>query len=118
MRDFRKLTVWQRSRLLVVAAYEHTSKFPAAERYGLTAQIRRAAVSVPANIAEGAGKETRPAYARYLTNAVGSLAELECLIQLGSDLGLSAPSDAARSMTEIAVIRSMTATLRDRVKAK
>ena len=95
--------------------YGTARQFPREERYGLTAQLRRAALSVPINIAEGAGRETRPDYARFLTNALGSLVELECEVGLGADLGYSTADTAAGFTREIVEIRSMLLALRERV---
>ena len=73
----RDLEVWQRAMDLVVAAYELTGGFPAAEKYGLTSQMQRSAVSIPANIAEGYARTHRGDYLHPLSAAKGSLAELE-----------------------------------------
>ena len=87
MRDFRKLTVWEKSHQLVLAVYRATGDFPPDERYGLISQIRRAAASIPANIAEGCGKNTEAALARYTTISMGSASELEYHLLLAHDLG-------------------------------
>ena len=73
----RDLIVWQKSMDLAVAAYRVTSSFPLEERYGLTSQIRRSSASIPANIAEGYGRESAGAYTQQLRVAQGSLKELE-----------------------------------------
>jgi four helix bundle protein len=75
--SFRELRVWQRSMELVTTVYEITKQFPRDEIYGLTSQIRRAAVSVPSNIAEGHGRGTTREFAMFLRNANGSLKEVE-----------------------------------------
>lgn len=82
MTDFRRLEAWQASQELAVAVYRLTTEFPAAERFGLTAQIRRAAVSVMSNIAEGSGRGTDRELAAFLRVARGSLHEVEsqCLL--------------------------------------
>jgi four helix bundle protein len=77
MQDYRKLTVWQRSHDLVLAIYDATARFPDAERYGLTSQAKRAAVSIPSNIAEGCGRETNNELRRFLFVAMGSASELD-----------------------------------------
>ena len=69
MRDFRKLVAWQKADALVITIYELTKTFPDVERYGLTSQIRRAAVSVPANIAEGSGRQTLKEFQHFLHTA-------------------------------------------------
>ena len=81
-RDYRGLSVWQRALDLVVAIYQITEGFPAAERFGLTSQLRRAAVSLPANIAEGNSRLSRAAYLNHLNVALGSLGELRALIEV------------------------------------
>jgi four helix bundle protein len=79
MKDYRKLVVWERAHRLVLCIYQETGTFPREEQYGLTSQIRRAAVSTPTNIAEGCGKSTQLDFARYLQNAFGSLQEVQYL---------------------------------------
>jgi len=80
MQRFTDLIVWQRSHALVLQVYRLTKSFPPDERFGLTSQLRRAAFSVPTNIAEGSKRHTNPEYARVLNIAEGSLAETEYLI--------------------------------------
>jgi len=87
IRSFRDLLVWQDSMDLVTAIYRTTSKFPRAERYALVDQLRRAAVSVPSNIAEGHGRSRTADHLRYLSIAVGSLHELETQIEIARRLG-------------------------------
>ena len=87
MRDFRELKVWERAHRLTLNVYRATKTFPREELYGLTSQIRRAACSIGANIAEGAGKTSRPEFARFLQIALGSASELEYEILLSRDLG-------------------------------
>ena len=77
IQSYRDLKVWQESMDMAVNCYELTRAFPQAEMYGMTSQIRRAAASVPANIAEGHGRETTAEYIRFLRIAQGSLKELE-----------------------------------------
>lgn len=91
--DYRKSTAWQRSDDLVLAVYGASQLFPREELYGLTQQIRRAAVSVAANIAEGSGRRTPRDYLRFLYQARGSLREVEYYVHLAHRLGyLSAES--------------------------
>jgi four helix bundle protein len=87
LKNYRELKVWQRSYRLCLEIYRITKTFPNEERYGLTSQIRRAAVSVPSNIAEGYGRKTTPEYIRFLYIAYGSICELETQILLSGDLG-------------------------------
>jgi|WetSurMetagenome_2_1015567.scaffolds.fasta_scaffold17263_2 four helix bundle protein len=87
IRNFDDLEAWKKSRVLVRAIYEATSAFPATEVYGLTQQLRRAAVSVPSNIAEGYGRGARNDYVRFLRMARGSLYEIQTQLLLAQDLG-------------------------------
>src|SRR6476619_4506190 len=83
---YQELIVWQRAMDLVTRVYEATETFPQKELFGLTNQIRRAAVSVPSNIAEGQGRNTTADYLRFLSIARGSLQELETQILIASRL--------------------------------
>jgi four helix bundle protein len=83
---FHKLLVWQRAHQLVISVYKFTASFPKSELFGLTSQIRRAAVSVPANIAEGYASGGKGQFARYLNISQGSLAEVEYYLILSKDL--------------------------------
>ena len=80
------MAVWQRAMELTALAYRMTLALPVEERYGITSQVRRAAVSVPANIAEGRQRATTKDFLRFLSFAAGSLAELETLVELSSRL--------------------------------
>ena len=86
MQDFRKLEVWQRAYNLTIQVYRATRSMPAEEKYGLVSQMRRCSVSIPANIAEGCGRETRADLKRFLHIAMGSASELECQLLLAADL--------------------------------
>ncbi len=92
--SYRDLHVWQAGRELVAWIYRVTKAFPSEERFGLTSQMRRAAVSIPSNIAEGWSRQHRPEYLQFLRVARGSLAELETQVQLSMDLDLL-PQEAA-----------------------
>ncbi len=85
-RSYRDLEVWQRAMELVLELYKATETFPAEERFNLTEQIRRAAVSIPTNIAEGHGRGHR-IFARHLNIAIGSAAEVDTLLELAHRLG-------------------------------
>ena len=87
MRDFRELQVWQKAHRFVLDVCRHSQAFPADERFGLVAQLRRAAVSIASNIAEGAGRQGERELARYLSMAAGSASESEYQILLAKDLG-------------------------------
>ena len=86
IRSYRDLDVWQRGIDVVVACYKLTKRFPKDELYGLVSQIRRSAVSIPANIAEGSGRDHTGDYVRHLSFAMGSLAELETHIVIARRL--------------------------------
>ena len=90
---FERLLAWQEAHRLVMGVYRLTATWPTAERYGLVSQARRAAVSIPSNIAEGAAKRGQKEFGRHLDVALGSLAELTYLLRLARDLGYLAPVD-------------------------
>ncbi len=90
-KGFRKLLVWQRAHELVLSVYKLTEKFPKSEMFALTSQVRRAVVSIPANIAEGQGAGTKPQFVRYLDIAKGSLSEVEYYLVLSKDLQYITP---------------------------
>jgi four helix bundle protein len=91
-RAHERLDVWQGAMLLVELVYGASATFPSDERFGLTAQIRRAAVSVPSNIAEGAARRSSPEYQRFLSFARGSLSELSTQLQIATRLGYMSPN--------------------------
>ena len=86
MRDFRELKVWEKAHRLALQVYKSTKDFSSDERFGLTVQLRRAAASVPMNIAEGCGSETEGELARFLSMAAGSASEVEYQLLLARDL--------------------------------
>ena len=87
MQDFRNLLVWQKSHDLVLQVYRSSRDFPREESYGLTSQMRRAAISIPSNVAEGCGRGSDPDFARFLVIAMRSASELEYQLLLSRDLG-------------------------------
>jgi four helix bundle protein len=87
MGDYRQLSAWKRAHKLALGIYRSTECFPAREQYGLVAQMRRAAVSVISNIAEGCGRQGDKELTRFLRIARGSVRELECQMLLSRDLG-------------------------------
>ena len=93
MQDFRKIQAWQKSHDLVLAVYRVTERFPKEETYGLTSQLRRAAYSIPMNVAEGCARASQTEFARFLDIAVGSASELDYQLLLVRDLGLVGQKD-------------------------
>ena len=92
-RSYRELLVWQKAKALAVQIYQATDQFPRAETYGLTSQIRRAAVSVASNIAEGQGRLTAGEFIHFLGQARGSLLELETQLAIAVDLNYLKPDE-------------------------
>lgn len=86
-RTYRELIVWQRAKQLATMVYQETDRFPSTERFGLTSQIRRAAVSVASNIAEGQGRLTKGEFRQFLGHSRGSILELETQLAIAHDLG-------------------------------
>jgi four helix bundle protein len=87
MRNFRDLTVWQKAHELVIEVYRESGRFPIDERFGLTTQIRKAAVSIASNIAEGCGRGSDRDFSRFLSMAAGSASEVEYQLLLACNLG-------------------------------
>jgi four helix bundle protein len=115
---YRDLEVWKRSLLLVAEVYRVTTKLPKDERFGLTAQIRRAAVSVTCNIAEGYGRATRGEYLNQLSVARGSLNEVEALCAVCRMLDMLSRQDLAAAEDHLGHMRRMLGTLRIRLKER
>ena len=93
MKSHKNLVVWQKSMKLVTRLYEVTRTFPKEELFGITSQMRRAAVSIPSNIAEGYGRVYRKETLRFLSNALGSASELETQLEICFRLGLASDAD-------------------------
>jgi four helix bundle protein len=117
MQRFTQLKVWQRGHALVLRVYSMTVGFPIVERYGLISQLRRAALSIPTNIAEGSKRTGRKEYARFLNVAEGSLAETEYLVIVARDLGYAAAAMVKPVFAEIADLARMLHALRLSVEA-
>jgi four helix bundle protein len=94
MSHHRDLEVWKLGRALVKEAYNFSALLPQSETYGLRSQIQRAAISVPANIAEGCGRGTDPSFLQFIRIAIGSLNELETLVLLAQDVNLTSAQQA------------------------
>ncbi len=106
-RHFRELLVWQRAMQFARDVYETTQGFPRKEIFGLTSQLRRAAVSVPSNIAEGHGRLSDKAFAVFLGQARGSLYELETQLELAKSLGYLPESQLQKLLAESSEIGRM-----------
>ena len=107
LKNYKELKVWQKSYQLCLKVYKITKGFPKEEVYGLTSQIRRAAVSVPSNIAEGYGRKTTPEYIRSLYIAYGSNCELETQVLLSYDLGYIKDENMKKIQEEIGEVERM-----------
>ncbi len=107
MQDFRNLRVWHTAHALTLSVYRATSDFPAGERYGLASQLRRAAASIGANIAEGCGRSSDADTRRCLHIAIGSVCELHNHVLLARDLGLIEESRANGIESELTLVRRM-----------
>jgi four helix bundle protein len=116
MQRYTDLKVWERSHQLALEVYRETPSWPGAERFGLTGQVRRAAVSVATNIAEGSKRAHGGDFARFLNVAEGSLAEVGYLLLLGRDLGSRGAAEADRLRTEVEEISRMAYGLRRKVE--
>ena len=118
MKDFRKLKVWEKAHQLVLAVYHTTASFPRDETYGLTAQIRRSASSIPSNIAEGCGRDGDAELARFCLIARGSASELEYQILLAHDLKLIRPDQYEQLTEPIIDIKRMLTVLVQKLTAE
>jgi four helix bundle protein len=112
---FTELRVWQQGHTIVPEIYSLTGKFPPEERFGLTSQLRRAAASVPSNIAEGSKKASNADYARYLNMAEGPLAETDYLLILSRDLGYIDAATVEPMFSRVAELARMLHALRMKV---
>lgn len=117
MKDFRNLNVWQKSYRLTLAVYRETRSYPKDELFGRTSQTRRAALSMPANIAEGCCRDGDAEFCRFLFIAIGSASELECHLLLAHDLGYLTPAVAARLAKDTQEVKRMLAALIANLKA-
>ena len=116
VRNYRDLIVWQRAIELVANVYSLTQTFPADERFGLVAQMRRAAVSIPLNIAEGHGRATRGEYLNQLSVARGSLNELETLCEVCDCLAVVEPARLSATRGLVSEISRMTVRLQQALR--
>ena len=107
MNYFKELKVWEKAINLVTDTYTKTRNFPKEELYGLTSQIRRSAVSIPSNIAEGCGRKTNKDFANFLGIALGSAFELETQLIIAKNLNFLSPDDFGHFESEIQHIQNM-----------
>ena len=105
--SFRDLKVWRDSMTLVEEIYKVTARFPRDERFGLTAQIRRASVSIPSNIGDGKRRKRRKAYLHHLDIALGSRGEVEVQIEIGHRLGYMSKNDFQRLSNRVEEVGRM-----------
>jgi len=115
IKSYRDLLVWQKGMALAKQVYSLTRTFPEDEKFGLIAQMRRAAVSVPSNIAEGQARQGRKEFVQFLSHAEGSLAELDTQLTLAVELAYCQHSEARQSAAMIVELQKMLASLRRKV---
>ena len=115
MQSVRELKIWQKAMDLVETCYKFSATLPADERFGLTSQIRRAATSVPANIAEGFGRWNTREFGRYLAIACGSVRELETHVIIAQRLGFAPQGSAEQVLRATDELASMLFRMRERV---
>jgi len=118
MHQFKELKVWQKGRALVKEVYLATQQFPKEELLGITAQMRRAAISIPANIAEGSGRISNADFGRFLDIANGSAFELETLVILSLDLEFLTQSDFEKFDSCLNEIQKMIFGLKENLKSQ
>lgn len=111
-RNYRDLLVWQKAMSLAKRTYELTTGIPAEEKFGLISQMRRAAVSIPSNIGEGQARHTTGEFVQFISNAEGSLAELDTQLALSLELSFVKPSEVAEMRHAIEKVRKMLNALR------
>lgn len=107
MNNFRELRVWQKSMGLVKEIYKYTDRFPSEEIYSLQSQIRRAAISIPSNIAEGCGRDSSKSFGHFLAIALGSAFELETQLILPNNMNYVKEEDYEKIAKEIRHIQNM-----------
>ncbi len=116
-KHYKDLLVWQKGMTLAKQVYQLTQKFPAEERYGLTSQLRRAAVSVPSNIAEGQARRRTTEFLQFLSIAEGSLAELETQLLLSAELSYCKQTDVDPPLKEIDELQKMLVALKRKLSS-
>lgn len=114
--NYKKLTIWLRSKALVKAIYLISDNFPDSERFGITSQIRRAVVSVVLNIVEGSGRNSSKDFAHFFNMAYTSLLEVECLMISSVDLKFLREEETLKEQKEIEELLKMIYSFRDNLK--
>ena len=115
-KSYKDLLIWQKRMVLAKFVYKLSATFPVDERYGLISQVRRAAVSVPSNIAEGQARHTTKEFLQFLSHAQGSLAEVETQLMLSVDLGFARQEGVAEGLREIDEIQKMIIALKRKLE--
>jgi len=118
IRDYKDLQVWQKGMALAKQIYQMTQAFPSEEKFGLVSQMRRAAVSVPSNIAEGQARNTTGEFVQFLSHAEGSLAELDTQVRLSVTLGFCRQPDGESVSASITELQKMLKSLRGKLAAR
>jgi four helix bundle protein len=107
IRDYKDLLVWQKAMNLAKEVYQWTRNFPAEEKFGLVSQLRRAAVSIPSNVAEGQARNTTGEFIQFISHAEGSLAELDTQLRLSGDFGFLDQASLNLALANIAELQKM-----------
>lgn len=118
MHRFKELVVWQKSIVLTREVYAVTDRFPASEKYGLSSQINRCAVSIPSNIAEGAGRNSNKEFIQFIGIATGSLYELETQLIIAEQIGYIKPEEFKLLSDSVEEISSMLYSLKRSLENK
>ena len=118
IRSFRDLIVWQKSVALVTEIYRQTMSFPKDETYGLVSQMRRCAVSIPSNIAEGYGRRSTGDYVRFLQIAIGSVYELQTQLEICRNLGFLGTEGITKLDADLGEVEHMLASLASKIREK
>jgi len=116
IRTFRDLLVWQKAMILVTDVYRASSEFPKSEQYGLTSQLRRCAVSIPSNIAEGFGRDSTNDYLRFLSIANGSLYESQTQLEIARNLDFLSEQQFTQLLEQAREIERMLSSLIRRLR--
>ena len=116
--DYKDLLVWKKAFGVVQSVYRITAGFPDVEKFGLTSQMRRAAVSMPSNIAEGQTRHSTGEFIQFLSHAEGSAAELETQLLLSIELGYCAAADIKATLDSLTEVRKMLGALRRKLRSR